>query len=43
MTSWHVGIAAEAFAAAGGTIDCIPDEWKFTAKRAKYMFETYGK
>ena len=25
-----------------GTIDRIPEEWKFTAERAQYMFETYG-
>ena len=30
-------------AAGSGTVDRIPDEWKFTAERAKYMFETYGK
>ena len=29
-------------AAGNGTIDRIPDEWKFTAERAQYMFETYG-
>lgn len=30
-------------AVGSGTIDRIPDEWKFTAERAQYMFETYGK
>ena len=30
-------------AAGSGTIDCIPDEWKFTENRVKDMFETYGK
>ena len=25
-----------------GTIDRVPDEWRFTAERAKDMFETYG-
>ena len=25
-----------------GTVDEIPDTWKFTAQRAQYMFETYG-
>ena len=30
-------------AAASGTTDRIPDEWKFTPERVKVMFETYGK
>jgi hypothetical protein len=30
-------------AAGSGTVDRIPDGWKFTAERAKYMFEIYGK
>lgn len=30
-------------AASSGTIDRIPEEWKFTEDRAQYMFETYGK
>ena len=29
-------------AVGSGTIDRIPDEWKFTAERAQYMFKTYG-
>lgn len=29
-------------AAGRGTIDRVPDEWRFTAERAKDMFETYG-
>ena len=29
-------------AAGRGTIDRAPDEWRFTAERAKDMFETYG-
>ena len=29
-------------AAGSGTIDRIPEEWKFTEERAQYMFETYG-
>lgn len=29
-------------AAGSGTIDRVPEEWKFTAERAKYMFEQYG-
>lgn len=29
-------------AVGSGTIDRIPEEWKFTAERAQYMFETYG-
>lgn len=29
-------------AAGRGTIDRIPEEWKFTEARAKDMFETYG-
>lgn len=29
-------------AAASGTVDRVPEEWKFTAERAKYMFEQYG-
>ena len=29
-------------AAGRGTIDRVPDEWRFTAERAKNMFETYG-
>ena len=30
-------------AAGSGTIDRIPEEWKFTEERAQYMFETYGR
>lgn len=30
-------------AAGSGTIDRVPEEWKFTAERAQYMFETYGR
>lgn len=30
-------------AAGHGTIDCVPEEWKFTAKRAQNMFEKYAK
>lgn len=29
-------------AAASGTVDRIPETWKFTAERARYMFDTYG-
>ena len=29
-------------AAGSGTIDRIPEEWKFTAERAQDMFERYG-
>ena len=29
-------------AAGRGTIDRVPGEWKFTAERAQYMFETHG-
>lgn len=29
-------------AAGRGTIDRVPDEWRFTAERAKDMFEIYG-
>ena len=29
-------------AAGRGTIDRVPDEWRFTAERAKAMFEIYG-
>lgn len=29
-------------AAASGTVDHIPEAWKFTAERARYMFDTYG-
>lgn len=29
-------------AAGSGTTDRIPEEWKLTAERAQYMFETYG-
>lgn len=29
-------------AAASGTVDRIPESWKFTAERAQYMFDTYG-
>lgn len=29
-------------AAGSGTIDQIPEEWKFTAERVQYMFDTYG-
>lgn len=29
-------------AVGSGTIDRIPDEWKFTAERVQYMFKTYG-
>ena len=30
-------------AAGSGTIDRVPEEWKFTEERAQYMFETYGR
>lgn len=30
-------------ASASGTTDRIPEKWKFTAERANFMFETYGK
>ena len=29
-------------AAGAGTIDKVPDEWRFTAERLEYMFYTYG-
>lgn len=29
-------------AAGSGTIDRIPEGWKFSPERAKYMFESYG-
>ena len=29
-------------AAGAGTIDQVPDEWKFSAERLEYMFQTYG-
>ena len=29
-------------AAGRGTTDKIPDEWKSSAKRLEYMFNTYG-
>ncbi len=29
-------------AAGAGTIDKVPDEWKFSAERLEYMFQNYG-
>ena len=29
-------------ATAAGTIDRVPEEWKFSAERLDYMFRTYG-
>lgn len=29
-------------AAGYGTIDSIPERWKFTVERVRYMFESYG-
>ena len=41
VSSWHIGVSAEAFVAVG-TKDVIPEEWRLTKERAEYFMEKYA-